>query len=112
VTGTRTHVPVNGRELIHRTQEASLWKWGAGKLFPAMPIVLESLDEQVASDRTADAAYHVLPGIVAVLQVGRDSDGHARCKTDPWLRECADDRGSGPSCECPRARIMFHRMWG
>src|SRR5580704_15104666 len=61
-----------------------------------MPIALKSLDEQVATDRTGDAAHHVLPGIVAVLQVGRDSDGNARCKTDPWLRECTGHHGSEP----------------
>jgi len=85
---------------------------GVGKLLLAMPIALKSLDEQVATDRTGDATHHVLPGIVAVLQVGRESDGHARCKTDPWLRECAGDRGSKSSCVCPRARIVLLGMCG
>jgi len=87
-------------------------EYGIRTLLSAMPIVLESLDEQVASDRTSDAAHHVLPGIVAVLQVGRESDSHARCKTDPWLRECAGERASEPSGECPRARIVLHGTWG
>src|SRR4029077_16300083 len=86
--------------------------WELGKLLLAMPIALESLDEQVATDCTGNAAHHVLPCIVAVLQVGRDCDGHARCKTHPWLRECASDRRSEPSCECPRARIVLHGTWG
>jgi hypothetical protein len=86
--------------------------WGVGKLLLAMPIALKSLDKQVATDCTGDATRHVLPGIVAVLQVGREPDGHARCKTDPWLRECAGDRGSEPSRVCPRARIVLHGMCG
>jgi hypothetical protein len=85
---------------------------GVGKLLLAMPIALKSLDKQVATDRTGDATHHVLPGIVAVLQVGREPDGRARCKTDPWLRERAGDRGSEPSCVCPRARIVLHSMCG
>jgi hypothetical protein len=55
-----------------------------------MPIALESFDQQVATDSTGDAAHYVLAGIVAVLQVRRESDSHARCKSDPWLRECLD----------------------
>ena len=43
---------------------------------------------------------------------GRESDGHTRYKTDPRLRECASDRGSGASCECPRARIVLHGTRG
>jgi len=77
-----------------------------------MPIALESLDDQIAADRTGDATHHVLPGIVAALQVGRESDGHAGCETDPRSRECAGDRGSAPSSECPRARIVLHGSWG
>jgi hypothetical protein len=83
-----------------------------GTLPLAMPIALESLDEQVAADRSGDASRHVLPGIIAVLQVGRQSDGHTRCETDPWFRERADDRGSAPGGECPRARIVLHGSWG
>ena len=45
-----------------------------------MPIALESLDDRIAADRTGDATHHVLPGIVAALQVGRESDGHAGCE--------------------------------
>ena len=90
-------------------------KWkrgGVGKLLRAMPIALQGLDEQVATDRTRDAAYHVLPGIVAVLKVGRDSDGDTRGKTDPRSRECAGGRRSKPSCKSPRAWIVLHGTWG
>jgi hypothetical protein len=64
---------------------AKLETWGVGKLLLAMPIVLESLDEQVAADRAGHATHHVLPSIVAVLQVGCESNGRARCETNPWL---------------------------
>jgi hypothetical protein len=77
-----------------------------------MPIALQGLDEQVATDRTRDAAHHVLPGTVAVLKVGRDSDGDTHGKTDPRFRECAGGRRSKPSCKSPRAWIVLHGTWG